>query len=170
MARPSIPSGTSSLLRSLRSMAGEKVVATNRKARYNYEILDTFEAGMALRGSEVKSIRDGQVQLKDSYADIRGGEVWLVNAHIAPYSFAEDGGHEPERHRKLLMHRREIDRLAGRIREEGLTLVPLRIYFTSGRAKVELGLGKGKRTRDKRRSIVERQQRREMDRARSHRR
>ncbi|MDK1019410.1 MAG: SsrA-binding protein SmpB [Actinomycetota bacterium] len=151
-------------------MASRKVVATNRKARYNYEILDTFEAGMVLRGSEVKSLRAGQVQLKDSYASIRGGEVWLESVHIAPYSFAEDGGHDPERPRKLLLHRREIDRLFSRIREEGLTLVPLQVYFRDGRAKVELGLARGKRTRDKRQSIVERQQKREMERARSHRR
>ncbi len=155
---------------SLADMSGRKVIATNRKARYNYEILDTFEAGMVLRGSEVKSLRDAQIQLKDSYASIRGGEVWLENAHIAPYSFAEGGGHEPERPRKLLLHRREIDRLFGRIKEEGLTLVPLQVYFVNGKAKVELGLGKGKRTRDKRRDIVARQQKREMDRAQSHRR
>jgi SsrA-binding protein len=151
-------------------MSGHKVVATNRRARFDYEILDTFEAGMALRGSEVKSLRSGHVQLKDSYADIRNGEVWLVNAHIAPYSFAENGGHDPERARKLLMHRREIDRLFGRIREEGLTLVPIQVYFTNGRAKIELGLGKGKRRRDKRRDIVAREQKREMERAQSHRR
>jgi SsrA-binding protein len=151
-------------------MSGRKVVATNRQARFNYEILDAFEAGIALRGSEVKSLRAGHVQLKDSYADIRNGEVWLVNAHISPYSFAENGGHDPERQRKLLLHRREIDRLFGRIREEGLTLVPILIYFTDGKAKVELGLGKGKRRHDKRQTIVERQQQREMARARSHRR
>jgi SsrA-binding protein len=151
-------------------MAGHKVVATNRKARYNYEILDTFEAGIVLVGSEVKSLRAGSVQLKDSYASIRGGEVWLESVHIAQYSFAENGGHDPERPRKLLLHRREIDRLFGRIREEGLTLVPLQMYFTEGRAKVELGLARGKRPHDKRRAIVERQQKREMDRARSQRR
>lgn len=151
-------------------MSGHKVVARNRKARFNYEILDTFEAGMVLRGSEVKSLRAGQVQLKDSFASIREGEVWLENVHIAPYIFAEEGGHDPERPRKLLLHRRQIDRLFGRIREEGLTLVPLQMYFKDGKAKVELGLGRGKRTRDKRRDIVERQQKREMERARSHRR
>jgi SsrA-binding protein len=148
-------------------MAGHKVVATNRKARYNYEILDTFEAGIVLVGSEVKSMRAGSVQLKDAYASIRGGEVWLENAHIAPYSFAENGGHDPERPRKLLLHRREIDRLFGRIREEGLTLVPLQVYFTEGRAKVELGLARGKRPHDKRRAIVDRQQKREIARAKS---
>ena len=151
-------------------MAGHKVVATNRKARYNYEILDTFEAGIVLVGSEVKSMRAGSVQLKDAYASIRGGEVWLENAHIAPYSFAENGGHDPERPRKLLLHRREIDRLFGRIREEGLTLVPLQVYFTEGRAKVELGLARGKRPHDKRRAIVDRQQKREIARAKSFRR
>jgi len=148
-------------------MAGHKVVATNRKARYNYEILDTYEAGIVLVGSEVKSMRAGSVALKDSYATIRQGEVWLENAHIAPYSFAEHGGHDPERPRKLLLHRREIDRLYGRIREEGLTLVPLQVYFKQGKAKVELGLARGKRPHDKRRAIVERQQQREMSRARS---
>lgn len=151
-------------------MAGHKVVATNRKARYNYEILDTFEAGIVLVGSEVKSLRAGNVALKDAYASIRDGEVWLESAHIAPYSFAEHGGHEPERPRKLLLHRREIDRLFGRIREEGLTLVPLQLYFKEGKAKVELGLARGKRPHDKRRSIVDRQQKREMARARSQRR
>jgi SsrA-binding protein len=115
----------------------------------------------------VKSLRAAQVQLKDSYASIRGGEVWLENAHIAPYAFAEEGGHDPERRRKLLLHRREIDRLHSRIREEGLTLVPLQIYFTGGRAKIELGLARGKHTHDKRRAIVERQQKREIARARS---
>ena len=151
-------------------MSGRKVVATNRQARFNYEILDTFEAGMVLRGSEVKSLRGAQMQLKDSYATIRDGEVWLEHAHIAPYSFAEGGGHDPERARKLLLHRREIDRLFGRIREEGLTLVPTQVYFVDGRAKVELGLAKGKSRHDKRRSIVERQQKREMARAKSERR
>ena len=151
-------------------MSGQNVVATNRQARFNYEILDTYEAGMVLRGSEVKSLRAGHVQLKDSYADVRNGEVWLVNAHISPYSFAEHGGHDPERARKLLLHRREIDRLYGRIREEGLTLVPTRVYFSDGKAKIELGLGKGKKRHDKRRDIIEKRQKREMERARSFRR
>jgi SsrA-binding protein len=151
-------------------MSGRNVVATNRQARFNYEILDTFEAGMVLLGSEVKSLRAGQCQLKDSYADVRRGELWLEKAHISPYKFAEDGGHAPERSRKLLLHRREIDRLYARIREEGLTLVPTVIYFTNGKAKVELGLGKGKKRHDKRQSIIERQQKREIARAQSHRR
>ena len=145
---------------------GRKVVATNRKARHNYEIVERFEAGIALRGSEVKSLRAGQAQLKDAYAAIRGGELWLENAHIAPYGFAREGGHDPERPRKLLMKRREIDRLIGRVNEQGLTLIPLSIYFTHGLAKVEIALAKGRRSYDKRRRIVDRQQEREMQRAR----
>lgn len=145
---------------------GRKVVASNRKARHNYEIVERFEAGIALRGSEVKSLRAGQIQLKDAYAAIRGGELWLESAHIAPYGFARDGGHEPERPRKLLMKRREIDRLIGRVNEQGLTLVPLSVYFTHGLAKVEMALAKGRRRYDKRRKIVDRQQEREMQRAR----
>lgn len=145
---------------------GRKVVASNRKARYNYEIVERFDAGIVLRGSEVKSLRAGQVQLKDSYAAIRGGELWLESAHIAPYGFARDGGHDPERPRKLLLRRREIDRLIGRVNEQGLTLVPLSVYFTHGLAKVEIALAKGRRSYDKRRKIVDRQQEREMQRAR----
>jgi len=147
-------------------MAGRKTVASNRRARHDYEIVDSFEAGIALLGSEVKSLRAGQVQLKDAYGDIRDGELWLENMHIAPYGFSRDGGHDPERPRKLLMHRREIDRLLGRVREQGLTLVPLSVYFSEGKAKVELALARGKASRDKRRAIVERQQKREIDRAR----
>ncbi len=146
-------------------MPGRKVVATNRRARHDYEILDTFECGMVLRGSEVKSLRDSQVQLKDAYADIRDGEVWLENAHIAPYGFAAGGGHDPERPRKLLLHRREIDRLIGKVNEVGLTLIPLQVYFKEGKAKVELALAKGRRTYDKRQKIRERMERREMERA-----
>ena len=146
-------------------MAGRKVVATNRKARHDFEIMDTFECGLVLRGSEVKSLRDAQVQLKDAYADIRDGEVWLERAHIAPYGFAAGGGHDPERPRKLLLHRREIDRLIGKVNEVGLTLVPLQIYFKEGKAKVELALAKGRRSYDKRQKIRERMERREMERA-----
>jgi SsrA-binding protein len=149
---------------------GRKVVATNRRARYNYDILDTFEAGMVLTGSEVKSLRAGQVQLKDAYGSLYGGELWLENAHIAAYSFAIGGGHNPERRRKLLLHRREIDRLTGKINEQGLTLVPLQIYFVRGIAKIEIALAKGRHTYDKRKKLVEREQKREMDRARRHRR
>ena len=148
---------------------GHKVVATNRRARHNYDIVDVFEAGIVLRGSEVKSLRAGQAQLKDAYATIRNGELWLENAHIAPYSFASGGGHDPERPRKLLLHRREIDRLIGKVNEQGLTLIPLQVYFTSGKAKIELALAKGRRTYDKRRKLAEREQKREMDRATRHR-
>jgi SsrA-binding protein len=150
--------------------AGRKVVATNRRARHDYDIRDTHECGIVLHGSEVKSIRAGQVQLKDGYAEIRQGEVWLQNVHIAPYQYAREGGHDPERPRKLLLHRREIERLIGKVAEEGLTLIPLSMYFVAGRAKVELGLAKGRRKYDKRQAIREREERREMDRARGHRR
>ena len=147
-----------------------KVVATNRRARRNYSIVDVFEAGLVLVGSEVKSLRDGKMELKDSYGDIRRGEAWLVGAHISPYDFAHEGGHEPERERKLLLHRREIDRIAGQTAEKGLTLVPLQVYFKDGKAKVEMGLAKGKTTVDKRQSLREREHAREMERAvRSHR-
>ncbi len=144
---------------------GVKVVTTNRNARRNYEVVDTFEAGLVLLGSEVKSVRAGQMELKDSYGDIRRGEAYLVNAHIAPYDYAYEGGHEPERMRKLLLHRRQIDRLSGALAEKGLTLVPLRVYFRDGKAKVELALAKGKRTVDKRRSLRDREHQREMERA-----
>lgn len=141
------------------------VVATNRNARRNYEVLDTYEAGLVLLGSEVKSVRAGQMELKDSYGDIRKGEAYLVNAHIAPYDYAHEGGHDPERMRKLLLHRRQIDRVAGSLAEKGLTLVPMRVYFKDGNAKVELALARGKRTVDKRRSLRDREHQREMERA-----
>ena len=144
---------------------GEKVVATNRRARHEYEILETVEAGLVLRGTEVKSLRAGQVNFKDAYATVRGNEAWLLGFHISPYSHGTDANHAPERDRKLLLHAREIARLSGRIAERGLTLVPLRLYFMSGRAKVELGLARGKKLHDKRSSLREREVRREMDRA-----
>ena len=142
-----------------------KVVASNRRARHDFEILDRFEAGIALEGSEVKSLRDGKVVLKDSFAHVRDGEIWLVGVYIAPYEFSRDGGHDPERTRKLLLHRREIDRIAAKLAEKGLTLIPLQIYLKDGRAKVELGLGRGKRTIDKRETLKERDQQREIERA-----
>lgn len=142
-----------------------KTIATNRRARHDYEILETYEAGLVLSGSEVKSLRDGKANLKDSFAHVRGGEVFLEGMYIAPYSFSRAGGHEPERTRKLLLNRREIDQIAGKIAERGLTLVPLRLYFTEGKAKLELGLARGKRTVDKRQAIKEREQQREMERA-----
>jgi SsrA-binding protein len=142
-----------------------RVVSTNRRARRNFAVVDTFEAGIALLGSEVKSLRDGRLDLKDSYAALRDGELYLVGAYVGPYEFARDGGHEPERERKLLLHRREIDRISGQLAEKGLTLIPLQVYFKDGKAKVELGLAKGKSTIDKRETIRERDHEREMDRA-----
>lgn len=142
-----------------------KVVATNRRARRNYTVVDTFEAGMVLLGSEVKSLREGKMELKDSYADIRRGEAFLVGAHISPYDYAHEGGHDPERERKLLLHRREIDRIAGSVAEKGLTLIPLRVYFRDGNAKVELALARGKTTVDKRQTLRDREHAREMERA-----
>jgi SsrA-binding protein len=142
-----------------------KVVSSNRRARRNFTVVETVEAGFSLLGSEVKSLREGKLDLKDSYAAVRNGEVYLVGAYIAPYEFAREGGHEPERERKLLLHRREIDRIAGQIAEKGLTLIPLQVYFKEGKAKVELGLAKGKTSYDKRESLKERDHEREMDRA-----
>ena len=142
-----------------------KPVANNRKARHEYDILETVEAGLVLRGTEVKSLRDGQVNFKDSFATIRNNEAWLRGCHISPYSHGTDANHDPERDRKLLLHRREISRLTGKIAERGLTIVPLRLYFKSGRAKVELGLARGKKLHDKRSSLREREVKREMDRA-----
>jgi SsrA-binding protein len=142
-----------------------KTVATNRRAHHDFEILETFEAGLVLEGSEVKSLRDGKANLKDSFAQVKGGEVWLVGMYVAPYSFSRGGGHDPERTRKLLMHRREIDRIAGKLAEQGLTLVPLRLYLREGKAKIEIGLARGRRTVDKRQAIRVREQKREMERA-----
>lgn len=142
-----------------------KVVATNRRARRNYTIIDTYEAGLALLGSEVKAMRAGKMELKDSYGDIRRGEAFLVGAHIGPYDFAREGGHDAERERKLLLHRREIDRIAGGLAEKGLTLVPLQVYFKDGRAKVELALARGKTTVDKRNTLRDREHAREIERA-----
>ena len=147
------------------SSGAMRVIATNRRARRNYAVLDTFEAGLVLLGSEVKSLREGKLELKDSYGDIRGGEAFLVGAHISPYDFARDGGHDPERERKLLLHRREIDRIAGSLAEKGLTLVPLKVYFKDGKAKVEMALARGKTTVDKRQSLRDREHAREMERA-----
>lgn len=143
-----------------------KVIASNRRARHDYEILSDFEAGLVLTGSEVKSLRAGKADLKDSFGHLRDGEMWLVGAYIAPYSYAREGGHEPERTRKLLLHRHEIDRITGSLAEKGLTLVPMRLYFKEGKAKIQMGLGRGKRTVDKRADIRKREHEREMQRAR----
>jgi SsrA-binding protein len=140
-------------------------VATNRQAAFRYQLLDRLECGIALTGTEVKSVREGRVQLKDGYVAAQDGELWLHNVHIAPYAPAARANHEPERPRKLLAHRREIERLTGKTQERGFTLVPTRIYFSGSRAKVEIALARGKDVRDKRESIREREQRREMQRA-----
>jgi SsrA-binding protein len=139
-------------------------VATNRKVRHLYELLERFEAGIELRGSEVKSLREGRAQLADAYAAVEGGEVWLRGVHIPPYPPAADQNHEPERPRKLLLHRYEIERLIGQTQQRGLTLVPTRIYFKGPRVKVELALARGKERRDRRRELKERDLRREIDR------
>ncbi len=140
-------------------------VATNRQARHRYDILDKIECGIVLQGTEVKSLRDGLVQIKDAYAQAYEGELWLHNCHISPYAPAADNNHEPERVRKLLAHRSEIARLTSQQAEKGLTIVPLRIYFKGQHAKVELGLAKGRDRFDKRQAIKERETKRDMDRA-----
>ncbi len=139
-------------------------VATNRYAAYRYDLLDKLECGVVLQGTEVKSLRAGSATLKDGYANIRDGEMWLHNVHIPPYGPASRENHEPERPRKLLAHRREIERLIGRINERGLTLVPTRIYFSGPRAKVEIALARGKDRFDKREAIKARDQRRDVER------
>ncbi len=143
-------------------MAADKVIATNRKAYHDYEILETYEAGIVLRGTEVKSLRESQVNFKDCYAAVDNGEAWLIGCYISPYHHGTDANHDPERKRKLLLHRREIQRLLGKVAERGLTMIPLRLYFKSGRAKCELGLARGKKLHDKRASIREREAKREM--------
>ena len=144
-------------------------VASNRYASYRFELLERLECGIALQGTEVKSLRDGAVQLKDGYASLRDGELWLHNVHIAPYAPAARDNHDPDRSRKLLAHRRELDRLAGTTNERGLTLVPTRIYFSGSRAKVEIAVARGKDRFDKRQSIKERETKRDMQRALSER-
>ena len=139
-------------------------VATNRQASYRYHLLEKWEVGLVLQGTEVKSLREGSAQLKDGYAAIRDGELWLHNVHIPPYGPASRDNHDPERPRKLLAHRREIDRLVGRINERGYTLVPTRMYFAGPRAKVEIALARGKDRFDKRESIKARDQRRDVER------
>ena len=142
-----------------------KIVATNRKARHQYQFHDAFEAGMVLVGSEIKSIRAGRVSLQDGYVQFEEGEAWLVNVHIAPYDPANRQNHEPRRRRKLLLHRREIDRLRGRVQERGYTVVPTKIYLKDGRAKVEIALARGKKQYDKRQTLAQRDSKRQMERA-----
>ncbi len=143
---------------------GIKIITTNRKARYDYIVLDTYEAGIVLQGTEVKSLRNGRANLVDSYAGIYKGEVFLYNMHISPYEHGTHYNHDPTRTRKLLMHRDEIRRLTGRIVERCFTLVPLKLYFKRGRAKVELALVKGKKQHDRRRTIADRDARRDAER------
>jgi SsrA-binding protein len=152
------------------SEGGERNVATNRRARFDYEILERLEAGLVLTGSEVKSLRQGRASLSEAFARVDGGELWLENMHIPPYEQGQKRGYDPRRRRKLLVHRSQIDRLVGRAAEKGLTLVPIRVYFSHGLAKVELGLGRGKRAYEKRQATLEREHRREMERATSRRR
>jgi SsrA-binding protein len=139
-------------------------VATNRRARHRYEFVETMEAGIELLGTEVKALREGKAQLADAYAAIEDGEVWLRNMHIPPYAPAADDNHDPERPRKLLLHRDEIERLIGRSQRKGLTLIPTRVYFKGPRAKVELALARGKDQRDRRREIQDRDVRRDVER------
>ena len=141
--------------------AAEKVLATNRKALFNYEVLERAEAGIALAGTEVKSIRDGGLNFSDSWVDFRGGELFLVGCRIAPYSHGNYMNHVPDRERKLLLHKREILKLGGKVTERGLTLVPLRAYMKNGRVKMEIGLARGKHAHDKRESIKRKDQERE---------
>jgi SsrA-binding protein len=151
--------------------AGQKTVVSNRRARHDYEILERFEAGIALTGAEVKSLRGGHGSLAEAFGRVRDGEVWVEGFHIPPYERQMDKTrHDPVRPRKLLLHRREIDRLIGRTAEKGLALVPMRVYFTHGIAKMELGLGRGKRLFEKRQAIAEREHRREIEQAATRRR
>ncbi len=143
---------------------GKKLIAVNRKAGRDYEVLESFEAGMVLTGTEVKSLREGRMSLKDSYARVQTGEMFLVNAHISPYSHGNIQNHDPVRERKLLLHKSEIKRLIGKTEEKGLTLIPLKVYFSRGRAKVELALARGKRSHDKRETIRRRDVEREIQR------
>jgi SsrA-binding protein len=142
-----------------------KIVCQNKKARHDYHIIEVIEAGMVLLGTEVKSLREGRANLKDSYARVRDGELYLVQAHISPYSHASYDNHDPERVRKLLVHKRELKRLTGKTQEKGLTLVPLKIYFKDGKAKIELALASGKKSYDKRETLKRQTQKREMERA-----
>ncbi len=145
--------------------AAQRDITVNRRARHDYHIDESIEAGLVLTGSEVKSLRDGKAQLKDSYGRINRGEAFLLNAHISEYGPSAQFGHEPTRTRKLLLNRREIDRLTDKLKEQGVTLIPLRLYFKHGRAKVEIGLARGKKLYDKRETIKTREVKREIDRA-----
>jgi len=143
----------------------DRIAIDNRKARHDYQILDTYEAGIVLEGTEVKSIRAGKANLKDSYARVEKGELFLYNMHISPYEQGNRFNHEPKRTRKLLMHKHEINRLLGKTKEKGLSLVPLKLYFKSNKVKVQIGLARGKKLHDKRHALAERDAKREMERA-----
>jgi len=145
--------------------AQEKVVCRNRRARHDYEIEDTFEAGLVLVGTEVKSLREGRVNLRDSYAEVRNGELFLLGVHISPYTQGNVWNHEPLRPRKLLLHAREIDRIGSKVNERGYTIVPTKVYFKDGRAKVEIGLARGKKLYDKRADMAQRDAQRDVERA-----
>ena len=145
--------------------AGQKLIADNRRARHDYHLSDRIEVGIELTGTEVKSLRDGRVVLQGAFGDIRDGQAYLVGAHIAEYAQGNVANHDPDRDRRLLLHRREIDRLAGVTRERGVTLIPTRLYFKDGRVKLELAVARGKETRDKRRDLAERDAKRQMERA-----
>ena len=149
----------------MRRASGTKLIAENRRARHEYELLDRYEAGLVLTGTEVKSLRDGRVTLQRAFGDLRGLEVWLVGAHIPEYAQGNLANHDPDRDRKLLLHRREIASLVGKVQEKGLTLVPTKLYWKDGRVKVELALARGKATRDRRRELAERDARRQIERA-----
>src|SRR5881392_4436532 len=143
---------------------GEKLIVENRRARHDYHLLERFEAGMVLTGTEVKSLRDGRATLQQAYADVRGGEVWLVGAHISVYEQGNIANHDPDRDRKLLLHKKEVASLSGKVAQRGLTLVPTKLYFKNGRAKIELALARGKEGRDKRRDIAKRDADRQIER------
>jgi SsrA-binding protein len=144
---------------------GRKIICVNKRARFDYEISDVYEAGMALQGTEVKSLREGRVSLQDAYADMQHGELYLLQAHIDQYEQGNRFNHDPDRPRKLLLHKGEIRRLVGKTQEKGLTLIPTRMYFSNGKAKVELGLAKGKKAYDKRQTLKRRTAEREIERA-----
>lgn len=141
-----------------------KIVCVNKKARMLYQLVDTYEAGLALLGTEVKSLRENRVNLKDAYAQVKGSEIYLVNCHISPYPHAYYGNHEPERERKLLLKKQEIKKLLGKVTEQGYTLIPLKIYFKNGKAKVEIALAKGKKIYDRRKDIQARDMKRDLER------
>lgn len=149
-------------------ISGIKVLASNKKAYHDYHILDTVEAGMVLTGTEIKSARLGRVNLRDAYVLIRNGEAWLLSAHIAPYTHGNRENHEPRRERKLLLHRRQINRLVGKVNERGYTIVPLRMYLRHNRAKIEIALVRGKREYDKRQAIAKRDAARDLQRSLKH--